>query len=118
MSKIKNLFLKWWHLPFTKYALTIVIGVLLVGFVGENCVWAHLRNLHRIGQLNDEIADYNGRHKRDQSQIRKLNTNPKAMAKIARQRYFMKADDEDIFVLSDDNRHTNTLLPDSNATAE
>ena len=50
MSKIKNLFLKWWHLPFTKYALTIVIGVLLVGFVGENSVWAHLRNMRRISQ--------------------------------------------------------------------
>ena len=41
------------------------------------------------------------------------------MEKIARERYFMKADDEDIFVLSDDNRHTNTLLPDStNETAK
>jgi cell division protein FtsB len=28
--------------------------------------------------------------------------NPKAIEKIARERYFMKADDEDVFVLSDD----------------
>ena len=31
-----------------------------------------------------------------------LESNPKAIEKIARERYFMKADDEDIFVLSDD----------------
>ena len=31
-----------------------------------------------------------------------LDSNPKAIEKIARERYFMKADDEDIFVLSDD----------------
>ena len=30
--------------------------------------------------------------------------NPKAITKIARENYFMKADDEDIFVLSDDKR--------------
>ena len=28
--------------------------------------------------------------------------NPSAITKIARERYFMKADDEDIFVLSDE----------------
>ena len=38
------------------------------------------------------------------AQIRELNRNPKAMEKIARERYYMKADDEDIFVLSDDDR--------------
>ena len=41
---------------------------------------------------------------------------PKAMEKIARERYFMKADDEDIFVLSDDERSTNTFA--TNETAE
>ena len=34
--------------------------------------------------------------------LKDLNTSPDAIAKIARERYFMKADDEDIFVLSDD----------------
>jgi cell division protein FtsB len=113
MSRIKNLFLKFWRIPYMKYVVIVVLGVLLVGFVGENSVWSHIRNLHRISQLNEEIDDYNKRHERDQSQLRRLDANPKAMEKIARERYYMKADDEDIFVLSDDNRHTNTLLPDS-----
>jgi hypothetical protein len=37
------------------------------------------------------------------------------MEKIARERYFMKADDEDIFVLSDDDRSTNTFVNDETA---
>ncbi len=119
MSKIKNVFLKFWNLPYMKYGVAIVLGVLLVGFVGENSVWAHMRNLQRISELTEEIDDYNSRHERDQKQLQRLDANPKAMEKIARERYFMKADDEDIFVLSDDNRQTNTLLPDStNETAE
>ena len=33
-----------------------------------------------------------------------LDKDPKAIQKIARERYFMKADDEDIFVLTDDSQ--------------
>ena len=40
----------------------------------------------------------------DQEKIRTLDSNPKAIEKIARERYFMKADDEDVFVLSDDEK--------------
>jgi len=119
MKRVKNAVLNIVRLPFFKYAVVIVVGVLLVGFVGENSVWAHLRNMQRISSLNDEIEEYTGRYERDQAQLRALDSNPKAMEKIARERYFMKADDEDIFVLSDDERKTNTLIPDSaNATAE
>ena len=50
-------------------------------------------------------ADFN----RDQAQIKELDRNPKAIEKIARERYFMKADDEDIFVLSDDDRDVKPL---------
>jgi hypothetical protein len=38
------------------------------------------------------------------------------MEKIARERYFMKADDEDIFVLSDDDREAKPIV--SNETTE
>ena len=115
MSKIKKAFLKFWHLPFMKYAVAIVLGVLLVGFVGENSVWAHLRNMHRISSLQAEIDDYNGRHQRDEKQIRTLDTNPKAMEKIARERYFMKADDEDIFVMKEENQEPEQTVNDETA---
>lgn len=118
MSKIKLYFLQVLKVPYMKYIAVTVFGLLFVGVIGENSIWAHLRHLQYIGQLEDEIADYNARNERDCEQIRKLDTNPKAIEKIARERYFMKADDEEIFVLSTDERHTNTLLPDSNATVE
>ena len=59
-----------------------------------------------------EIEKYDNLNKKNQARIRELDGNPKAIEKIARERYFMKADDEDIFVLSDD------LEEEQNATAE
>jgi cell division protein FtsB len=51
-----------------------------------------------------EKERYNAEFRRDQAQIKELDRNPKAIEKIARERYFMKADNEDIFILSDDDR--------------
>ena len=45
---------------------------------------------------------YEKLNQKNQAQIRELDNNPKAIEKIARERYFMKTDEEDIFVLSDD----------------
>ena len=47
----------------------------------------------------------------DSKRLKELNRNPDAIAKIARERYFMKADDEDIFVLSDDKKTNSTGKP-------
>lgn len=108
-----------WHLPFVKYGVITIIGVVLVGFVGENSLLAHLRHKYYISSLSDEISVYNERYQNDMRQIRELNRNPKAMERIARERYFMKHDDEDIFVLSDDERDIQALSIESeNETAE
>jgi cell division protein FtsB len=108
-----------WHLPFVKYGVITIIGVVLVGFVGENSLLAHLRHKYYISSLSDEISVYNERYQNDMRQIRELNRNPKAMERIARERYFMKQDDEDIFVLSDDERDIQTpSIESENETAE
>ncbi len=85
-----------------KYALVTVFAVVFIGFVDENSVWNHFRNKQTISDLQDEIEEYNKQHEDNQKRIRELDRDPKAMEKIARERYYMKADDEDIFVLSDD----------------
>ena len=108
-----------WHLPFVKYGVITIIGVVLVGFVGENSLLAHLRHKYYISSLSDEISVYNERYQNDMRQIRELNRNPKAMERIARERYFMKQDDEDIFVLSDGERDIQApSIESENETAE
>ena len=107
---------KVWHLPFVKYSLIAIIGIVLVGFVGENSMLAHMRNKMYISQLTSEIEKYEQQNENDMRQIRELNHNPKAMERIARERYFMKHDDEDIFVLSDDDRGPSTPVSSYEAT--
>ena len=81
----------------------------------ENSFWSHMKNRQRINELQEETAKYNAEFRRDQARIRELDRNPKAMEKIARERFFMKADDEDIFVLSDDDREIKGVVGDETA---
>lgn len=102
MGKMKNLLRGLASLWYVKYVIVIVLGMLFVGIVDDNSLRAHLRNKQRIEELDDEIDRYQQAYMRDQTQLGELRDNPKAVERIARERYFMKADDEDIFVLRED----------------
>ena len=109
LTSIKAYVLRMWRSVYFKYAVVCIFGILLVGFLDENSLWSHFKNIQRIEELEREKEKYNADFQRDQAQIKELNKNPKAMEKIARERYYMKADDEDIFVLSDDEREAKPL---------
>ena len=117
IEKVKNYALIVWRSQVLKYAVVCVVGVLIVGFLDENSLWSHMKNRQRIDELTEEKARYNAAYRRDQAKIRELDQNPKAMERIARERYFMKHDDEDIFVLSDDVREFQSIANDDE-TAE
>ncbi len=115
-TSIKLFLLRVWHSMFLKYAVVCIAGVLIVGFLDENSVWSHLKNQQRIEELEEETARYNAIYQRDQAQIREMDKNPKTMERIARERYYMKEADEDIFVLSDDDREAKPVA--ANETVE
>ncbi len=85
-----------------KYLIVVVLGVVFVGFADENSYMRMVRLELQIADLQEEIDKYNAQYEKDSRQLQELRRNPHAIEKIARERYFMKADDEDIYVLSDD----------------
>lgn len=87
-----------------RYWIVIIVGVLLVGVVDENSFVKRVQLEMQISELKAQIDDYNSQYDKTEATLRQLRINPKAITKIARENYFMKADDEDIFVLSDDKR--------------
>jgi cell division protein FtsB len=80
----------------------LIAGVLIVAFIDENSFYQRVKNQMQIRDLKAQIAEFKSQYDRDEAQLKELRRNPKAITKIARERYFMKADDEDIFVLSED----------------
>ena len=85
-----------------KYLIVIVGGILIVGFLDENSFLKRVQLEWQISDLKAEIEKYRTQNEISTQKLRELKLNPNAIKKIARENYFMKADDEYIFVLSDD----------------
>ena len=100
----------WAYLAHYKYLIVIVAGVLIVGVVDDNSIRQHIKYQLQIATLREEIGKYREQYEKDSRQLKEMRQGPDVFGKIARERYFMKADDEDIFVLSTD-------LPEEAGTA-
>ena len=98
----------WSFISHYKYLVVIVLGVIIVGFIDENSFMRRIQLELKISDLRSDINKYNKQYQDDSRQLREIRRNPKTIEKIARERYFMKADDEDIYVLSDDEKPLNT----------
>jgi len=114
-QKLQNAVNRFFHIRGMKYILVVIVSIVYIGFIDDDSVWQHLRNKQRINELQSEIKMFTDQYNHDQSQIHMLDSDPKAIEKIARERYFMKADDEDIFVLSDDKRTHEFINDDETA---
>lgn len=87
-----------------KYAIVIIAGIVLVGFVGENS-FLNRRHLNKeIKSLSEQIDSMKACYTADSIRLNEIDRNPAAIEKIARERYFMKTDDEDIFMFADDKK--------------
>lgn len=85
-----------------KYVIVTVLGILVVGFIDDNSFVKRIQYKLKVSDLKAEIETYNERNERYKAQLKELEKDPRSIEKIAREKYFMKQDDEDIFVLSDD----------------
>ena len=100
----KKIGIVWNILARYKYVIVIVVGIVVVGFVDDNSFVQRVKYDMEIENLKEQIAQYNKIHEKDAKALKELKRNPRAIEKIAREKYFMKTDDEDVFVLSDDRK--------------
>lgn len=104
----------WNYLAHYKYLIVIIAGVLIVGVVDDNSIRQHIKYQLQIATLREEIGKYRDQYEKDSRQLKEMRQGPDVFGKIARERYFMKSDDEDIFVLSTD--LPDEVVPQDDAT--
>ncbi len=99
MSKFTRFLRHGWR---HKYVWAIVIFIAIVGFLDPNSFWNRRVHRQRIRELKADIRHYQEMYAEDTQRLHELDSNPDAMKKIAREKYFMKTAEEDVFVI-----HTN-----------
>lgn len=95
--------LKIWKkiLPFAKnkFILTILIFIIWLLFFDRNNLVDRARELRHLRQLENDKKYYIERIDKDSKRLEQLKTNNKNLEKFAREQYLMKKDNEDIFVI-------------------
>ncbi len=102
MKKVKEFFKRIVHMKYKKYIVVLVVGVALVGFVGDDSFFAHLRYKKKISELRVEVEQKEKESERSLEEISKLHNDHRTQDRIAREMHFLKAEDEDVYTLSDD----------------
>lgn len=98
MSKLLTI---WNYIRRRKYWITLLIFIVVIGFLDENSLVQRIKHRNEISTLNSEIEKYRKQYEEDTERLKELTTNPEALEKIAREKYLMKKPDEDIFVFEE-----------------
>lgn len=85
----------------TRYILALLIFGIFIGFVGDHSVIKRIKQKNEIASLKSKIAAERMQFEEDSLSLVALNTDNDAVRKIARERYYMKNNGEDVFMISD-----------------
>ena len=89
-----------------KYLITGIAFAVWMTFFDRNDITLQLKRIHELNKLqvsekllNKLIAD-------TKEELGLLKTNPRTLEKYAREKYMMKRDNEDLFIISSDSSST------------
>lgn len=78
-----------------------VVFVLYIGFVDSNSIWERHFVWQNTDRLREEIADYKQRYSQDSLELATLKNNPYRLEQVARERYYMTRENEDLFIIEE-----------------
>lgn len=99
MSRIKSFFTFLGH---HKYATTIVIFLALILYLDSNSLYNRYLIYQENCALQEEIDAYKAQYQRDTRMYMELQRDPNAAVRIAREKYHMKNENEDVYVFDDE----------------
>ena len=86
-----------------KYIASILLFVVWVCFFDRNDLISEIRLVSKIHHLQAEKKYYQQQTDLATEQLKELQTNPANLEKFAREKYLMKKDNEDVYVIVDQN---------------
>jgi cell division protein FtsB len=95
-SKIKTIVIQ------NRFWLTILIFIVWVGLFDDNNLIDRISSLKRLNQLNEDKVYLLNKISEDKQNLENLKNNEQTIEKFAREQYFMKRDNEDVFIIVED----------------
>lgn len=83
----------------SKYVLTSIAFVLWILFFDRNDIFTQMERARDLRALEKSKAYYTQQIALTKKELEQLNTSPAALEKFAREKFFMKKDNEDVFLI-------------------
>jgi cell division protein DivIC len=87
-----------------KYVITLTVFGVIIIFFDQNNLIKRYKNARMISDMTKEIQQCKANYRINSVKLRMLQTNPRYIEKIAREKYLMKKPNEDVFVFEESNK--------------
>jgi hypothetical protein len=81
------------------YFIALVLFAIWMVFIDDNNLVSQYRRHHELSVLNSKKKFYLDQIAQTQKEYNELTSNPETQEKFAREHYWMKRDNEDVFVI-------------------
>lgn len=83
------------------FVVVAVIGLLILLYPGENSIFSQIEYSSQLKSMMKERDNLKKQIEEDQIKLDQLRFKKNKLEKYARERFLMKADDEDLYILKD-----------------
>ena len=91
----------WWSQAFewfsNRYVLTVSVGLVWVTFISEINLIYLAKSQMELNRLQKQVTHYEIEIEATRNQLIDLTSNPERLERFAREKYYMKRDNEDLF---------------------
>ncbi len=87
------------HFLKNKYVLVSLAALVWLSFFDNNNFFQQYRLKKQLNQLHRDKAYYEQEIMKDSTAVVEIRNNPGALEKLAREKYLMKKDNEDIYII-------------------
>lgn len=112
MSRIYSV---WDFIRRHKFIVVAAFFIVMIGFVDEDSFYNRYQRKQEIAALRAEMNRYQNRYENDTKALNDLQSSREAVVRVAREEYFMKYPDEDIFVVMDAQKESENNETDETA---
>lgn len=98
------------HIPSflrNKYVVAIAVFVAVILFFDKNDLFTQVSRTQQLHDLEESKEYYTKRIETEQKELNQLKTNAGTLEKYAREKYMMKRDNEDLFIIPENTSKEN-----------
>lgn len=95
-------YIKWLNYIFNRYTIISVCFIIWMIFFDQNSYFTHLELDKQINNLERDENYFKTRLEEEEKKLKVLTENPAEIERIAREKFYLKKDNEDIFIIQEE----------------